>query len=70
MLAAYLLLYPTSTVRTILPLPFILIPLRAPAWALIIGCFLFPLVSGAASLSPDAGAALGGVVYWRMWEAS
>src|SRR5262249_53143500 len=63
-LAAYLLLYPTSTVRTILPLSFVFIPLRVPAWVLIIGWFLLQLISGVASLSPDTGAALGGVAYW------
>lgn len=63
-LAAYLLLYPTSTVRTILPLSYIFIPLRVPAWLLIVGWFLLQLISGVASLSPDAGAATGGVAYW------
>jgi membrane associated rhomboid family serine protease len=63
-LAAYLLLFPTSTVRTLLPISFFLIPVRLPAWVLIIGWFLLQLVSGIASLSPDAGAAAGGVAYW------
>lgn len=63
-LAAYLLLYPTSTVRTILPLSYVFIPLRVPAWLLIVGWFLLQLISGVASLSPDMGAALGGVAYW------
>jgi membrane associated rhomboid family serine protease len=63
-LAAYLLLYPTSTVGTLLPISWILIPVRLPAWVLIVGWFLLQLVSGIASLSPDAGAAAGGVAYW------
>jgi membrane associated rhomboid family serine protease len=63
-LAAYLLLFPTSKVRTLLPISFFLIPVRLPAWVLIIGWFLLQLVSGIASLSPDAGAAAGGVAYW------
>lgn len=63
-LAAYLLLYPTSTVRTVFPTSFTLIPIRMPAWVLIIGWFLLQLVSGVASLSPEAGAAVGGVAYW------
>jgi membrane associated rhomboid family serine protease len=29
-------LYPTSTVRTLLPVSWILIPLRVPAWVLIV----------------------------------
>ena len=33
-LGAYLVLYPTSTVRTLLPVSWILIPLRVPAWEL------------------------------------
>jgi membrane associated rhomboid family serine protease len=63
-LAAYLLLYPTSTVRTLLPISWILIPIRLPAWVLIFGWFLLQLISGVAALSPDAGAAAGGVAYW------
>jgi membrane associated rhomboid family serine protease len=31
---------------------------------LIVGWFLLQLISGIASLSPDAGAAAGGVAYW------
>jgi rhomboid family protein len=63
-LAAYLLLYPTSRVGTLLPISWFLIPVRLPAWVLIIGWFLLQLISGIASLSPDVGAAAGGVAYW------
>jgi membrane associated rhomboid family serine protease len=63
-LAAYLLLYPTSTVRGLLPISWVLIPVWLPAWVLIVGWFLLQLISGIASLSPDTGAAAGGVAYW------
>lgn len=63
-LAAYLVLYPTSTVRTLLPISYVLIPIRLPAWVLIAGWFLLQLTSGIASLSPAAGTAAGGVAYW------
>ena len=63
-LGAYLVLYPTSTVRTLLPVSWILIPLRVPAWVLIVLWFLWQLASGIMSLNPSAGAALGGVAYW------
>jgi membrane associated rhomboid family serine protease len=63
-LGAYLVLYPTSSVRTLLPISWILIPIRLPAWVLIAGWFLLQLVSGIASLSSDAATAAGGVAYW------
>lgn len=63
-LGAYLMLYPTSTVRALLPISRVLIPVLVPAWVLIIGWFLLQLVSGVASLSLNAGAAAGGVAYW------
>jgi membrane associated rhomboid family serine protease len=44
---------------------FPLIPVRLPAWVLIAGWFLLQLISGIASLSPNAGSAVaGGVAYW------
>src|SRR5690349_20497287 len=43
-LAAYLLLYPTSTVKTLLPISIILIPVRLPAWVLIGGWFVLQLI--------------------------
>jgi len=63
-LAAYLLLYPTSTVNTLLPISRILIPIRLPAWLLIAGWFLLQLISGVASLDPNAATGLGNVAYW------
>jgi rhomboid family protein len=65
-LAAYLLLYPTSTVSTLLPISSIFIPIRLPAWVMIAGWFLLQLVSGIASLSSTAGADLGAVAYWAL----
>jgi membrane associated rhomboid family serine protease len=63
-LAAYLLLYPTSTVSTLLPISYIVIPIRLPAWLLIAGWFLLQLGSGIASLDPNTAADLGNVAYW------
>jgi membrane associated rhomboid family serine protease len=63
-LAAYLLLYPTSTVSTLLPISYLVIPIRLPAWLMIAGWFLLQLGYGIASLSPTASAHLGGVAYW------
>jgi membrane associated rhomboid family serine protease len=63
-LAAYLLLYPTSTVSTLLPISYVFIPIRLPAWVMIAGWFLLQLVSGVASLDPRTAADLGNVAYW------
>jgi membrane associated rhomboid family serine protease len=63
-LAAYLLLYPTSTVSTLLPISSLVIPIRLPAWLMIAGWFALQVVYGVASLNPNAGADLGGVAYW------
>src|SRR5260370_33003773 len=64
-LAAYLMLYPTSKVGTLIPITFILIPVRLPAWVLIVGWFLLQLIDGIASISPSGGsAATSGVAYW------
>ena len=63
-LGAFLVLYPTSRVGTLVPITIILIPLRLPAWLLIGGWFLIQLVDGIASLSPGASAAQSSVAYW------
>lgn len=63
-LGAYLLLYPTSTVRAVLPINWVIIPVWLPAWLLIFGWFLLQFISGVAALNADAGAAAGGVAYW------
>ena len=60
-LAAYLMLYPTSRVRTLIPIAIIFIPIRLPAWILIGFWFALQLMDGIVSLS---NAAAGGVAYW------
>src|SRR6266567_5499977 len=59
-LAGYLLLYPSSHVRTLIPLGFFFWAARVPAWIFIGLWFLLQLFSGLASIS-DATA--GGVAY-------
>jgi membrane associated rhomboid family serine protease len=51
-------------VSTLLPISYLVIPIRLPAWVMIAGWFLLQLVYGIASLSPSAGADLGNVAYW------
>jgi membrane associated rhomboid family serine protease len=63
-LAAYLLLYPGSRVRTLIPIFFIFFPIRLPAWVLIGFWFLLQLVSGVTTLTSRAAASTGGVAYW------
>lgn len=63
-LGAYLILYPTSRVGTLIPISFIFIPVRLPAWVLIGFWFLLQLVNGFVVLSNKAGEAAGGVAYW------
>ena len=60
-LAAYLLLYPTSRVGTLIPIGIFFLPARLPAWLFIAGWFLIQLLAGVASLS---NASAGGVAYW------
>ena len=50
-LAGYLLLYPGSHIRTLIPLGFLFWTARIPAWVFIGIWFLFQLLDGAASLS-------------------
>jgi len=59
-LAAYLLLYPASHVRTLIPLGFLYWAARVPAWVFIGLWFLLQLFSGLASISD---ATSGGVAY-------
>lgn len=63
-LGAYLMLYPSSRVGTLIPITFILIPVRLPAWVLIGFWFLLQLVNGVVSLSNQATDVSGGVAYW------
>ncbi len=59
-LAAYLLLYPASHVRTLIPLGILYWAARVPAWIFIGLWFLLQLFSGLASISD---ATSGGVAY-------
>ena len=59
-LAAYLLLYPGSRVRSLIPLLFIYRVASVPAWIFIGLWFVLQLVEGASSLSDVSG---GGVAY-------
>jgi len=59
-LAAYLVLYPRSHVRTLIPLGFIFWTARVPAWIFIGLWFLLQLVDGLASIST---ATSGGIAY-------
>ena len=60
-LAAYLMLYPASRVRTLIPIAIIFVPVRLPAWVLIGFWFALQLFDGIVSLSNMAA---GGVAYW------
>jgi len=62
-LAAFLVLYPTAKIGSIIPLGFVFIPVRLPAWVFIGFWFLYQLVNGAAALDSTT-AAQGGVAYW------
>lgn len=59
-LAAYLVLYPSSHVRTLIPIGFLYWAARVPAWVFIGLWFLLQLFEGLASLN---GADSGGVAY-------
>ena len=59
-LAGYLLLYPTSHIRALVPLGFLYWTARIPAWVFIGFWFLFQLMDGIASISDTAS---GGVAY-------
>ena len=63
-LAAYLMLYPGSSVRTLLWFVIIPLPVRLPAFILIGFWFLTQLFDGLAALSTPAANATGGVAYW------
>jgi membrane associated rhomboid family serine protease len=62
-LGAYLMLYPTSRIGTLLPFSFFLVPVWLPAWILIGFWFLLQLVDGLAGLTHAASQA-GGVAYF------
>ena len=62
-LGAYLMLYPTSRIRTLIPVIVILFPVRLPAWVLIGFWFILQLTDGLAALGNTA-TNTGGVAYW------
>lgn len=62
-LGAYFVLYPGSRVATLIPLFFILIPTRLPAWILIGFWFVLQFFNGVVSLGGRTSDA-GGVAYW------
>jgi membrane associated rhomboid family serine protease len=62
-LGAYLLLYPKSRVGTLIPITFIFIPIRLPAWVLIGFWFLSQFFDGLITITSRA-APTGGVAYW------
>ena len=63
-LAAYLVLYPTSRVGTLIPIGFIFFPVRLPAWVLIGFWFALQLIDGLVTLSAKTTNVSGGVAYW------
>jgi len=62
-LGAYLMLYPGSRVRTLLPIFIIFLPITLPAWVMIGFWFIEQLLNGVVSLSTVA-TQTGGVAYW------
>jgi membrane associated rhomboid family serine protease len=62
-LAAYLMLYPTSRVGTLIPIGFFFLPIRLPAWVLIAFWFVLQLINGVTLLASRA-VDVGGVAYW------
>ncbi|HZT96541.1 MAG TPA: rhomboid family intramembrane serine protease [Chloroflexota bacterium] len=63
-LAGFLVLYPTARIGSIIPLGFLFVPVRLPAWVFIGLWFLYQLWNGAAALSSTGSQAAGGVAYW------
>jgi membrane associated rhomboid family serine protease len=62
-LGAYLVLYPRSPVLTLIPVTFILIPIRLPAFLLIGFWFALQFFNGIITLT-NRVASQGGVAYW------
>jgi membrane associated rhomboid family serine protease len=60
-MAAYLLLYPTASIRALIPF-LLFIPVLVPAWAMIILWFVSQVFNGLASITDDA-MMTGGVAY-------
>jgi membrane associated rhomboid family serine protease len=63
-LAGFLVLYPRARIGSLIPLGYIYLPARIPAWVFIGLWFLYQLVNGAAALNSTAASSAGGVAYW------
>ena len=57
------MLYPTSRVGTLIPIGFFLLPVRLPAWVLIVFWFALQLINGV-TLPASRAVDVGGVAYW------
>lgn len=62
-LGAYLMLYPSSRIRTLIPITFIFIPVRLPAWVLIGFWFILQLFNGLIGLNA-ASSNTSGIAYF------
>jgi membrane associated rhomboid family serine protease len=62
-LAGFLVLYPASRIGSLIPIGFLYIPARIPAWVFIGFWFLYQLANGVATLTSMSTSA-GGVAYW------
>src|SRR5579884_115433 len=63
-LGAYLMLFPRARIGTLIPITFIFLPIRLPAWVLIGFWFILQFINGVAVLSNTAAQSQGGVAYW------
>ncbi|ELR97777.1 rhomboid family intramembrane serine protease [Gloeocapsa sp. PCC 73106] len=65
-MGAYILKFPNAQILTLLPLGFLILPLRIPAFAFLGFWFVQQAFNGVASLDPNVGVGMqqGGVAYW------
>jgi membrane associated rhomboid family serine protease len=63
-LGAFIVLYPTAKIGSLIGIGFVYLPARIPAWVFIGFWILYQLVNGVAALDSTAGSAAGGVAYW------
>jgi membrane associated rhomboid family serine protease len=59
-MGAYLVLFPTARVYTMVPLGFILHPIALPAWAMLIYWAFLQFIGGVSSIGAEGG----GVAFW------